>query len=579
MPQVHFEIFRQQGRGGGWTLVEACENRITAIDQAKDLFAQGRASAVKVVKETFQPDTGDYMSLTIFEDGTAPTKKKKKKASEDDENPLPCFCPDDLYNYHARMTIARLVGDWLARQRLTVTELLHSAAALEKFEATGTTYQHAIQKIAVAEASESEMPVSQIVKQLNELCTTAIHRVYKDEKHNVFPIIEAGGFAALAKKLAAGTGGAYILNGALAKYLANARGWDDKLQRLLALMPEIAPEGKQRALLLGAIDTLVAEMLNGAAALADLLGRNPDLGHALVNLTQLFLGEKVETAEGTGEGINHLAGFFAKDELPNARSAIAHRILTELRGMKRLSPSSLEDELKMLRRLANRLVRGQGKYLSHEDLIGAFTDRSKRLVTHEPLAQFLQSAKTGDEKVDRLLTVEENIIGAENKRTLATFIMPIITSNTFEEQISAGAPPAQRLKRAAELQERVLRAGFQDVQKNQIASAIDMIALRIERRSGLLAALHQRLPNPVERAQAILKCWSAGLFTQGELSTKAKRYLFAALGKPGFLTGYVNHIERERNVPMDRAQVLTDLVEQLERIGIAPEEGIRAVAA
>ena len=336
MSQVHFEIFRQQGKsGGGWALVEAMEDRDAAIDTAKLMLQEGRAAAVRVVKETYQPSTGDYMSLTVFEGGKTEVKKKNTKVDEI-ASPVPCFKPDDLYSYHARMTMTRVLGEWLARQKLTVTELIHSAAALEKFEATGTTYQHAVQKIAVAQAAESESSVAQIVKQLNDLCTTAIHRVYKDERASLFPVLEPGEFGPLAEKLGANPDARYVLNGAITKYLASAQGWDEKLQRLLVLMAEIPAEGPGRTLLLTAIDSLVAEMLNGAAALADLLGHNPDLGHALLNLVELFLGTEVHAAEGTAHGINDLARSFAKDDLQEARAAIAGRILAELKGLKRL---------------------------------------------------------------------------------------------------------------------------------------------------------------------------------------------------------------------------------------------------
>ena len=78
-------------------------------------------------------------------------------------------------------------------------------------------------------------------------------------------------------------------------------------------------------------------------------------------------------------------------------------------------------------------------------------------MTDEPLLQFMQHAKTSDERLERLLVVEEDIVGAENKRTLASFITPIIASNGFENQLCSGAPVSQRLRRVAELQERVLR--------------------------------------------------------------------------------------------------------------------------
>jgi hypothetical protein len=129
-----------------------------------------------VVKETYQSSTGDYLSLTISRRQTEVKKKNKKVEEIETQRPLLqagrlvlLSCPHDDSARAWRMA---------GRQRLTVTELIHSAAALEKFEATGTTYQHAIQKIAVAQAADSETSVAQIVKQLNELCTTAIHRVY-----------------------------------------------------------------------------------------------------------------------------------------------------------------------------------------------------------------------------------------------------------------------------------------------------------------------------------------------------------------------------------------------------------------
>ena len=43
----------------------------------------------------------------------------------------------------------------------------------------------------------------------------------------------------------------------------------------------------------------------------------------------------------------------------------------------------------------------------------------------------------------------------------------------------------QRLRRMAELQERVLRSGFQEAQKNQMCLALDAVALRIEARSAV----------------------------------------------------------------------------------------------
>jgi hypothetical protein len=579
MTEVHYEVFRQTKGSRSWDLVEAFDDREAATKRAKDLLAEKQAAAVRVVKETHKPDTGEYLNLVILEEGEVLQPRKKSNKLDELDSPAACFKPDDFYSYHARVTLTRVLGDWLARERLTVTELLHSAKVLEKFEAAGTTFQHVVQKIAVAQASDSEYPVQQIIKQLNDLSTAAINRVYKDEKRGLFPELNKGQFGPFAQKLGADPNGRYVVNGVLTKHLAAAKNWDEKLRRLLDLMGELPAEGPGRALLLACIDAIVSEMLNGSAALADLLGKSPDLGNALMNLVELFLGGKLTLPEGSAGGINELARFFAKDDLPESRTAIAKRIVTELKSLKRLCPSSLDDEFKMLRRLANQLVRGQGKYLSHEELIGAFTERSKRLVAQDPLMQFMASGKTPDEKVERLLIVEENIIGAENKRSLASVILPMVAANTFEAQLMPGAPALGRLKRAADLQLRVLRAGFQDVQKGKIAAALDAVALGIEDRAKLLASIEAKTPNNVERARAILKLCVANVFTRGELQAKAQRMLAAALAKPGFLAGYIGQVQSEAGADFNGEKAVAELTGQLTSAGIAPEELRRILAA
>src|SRR6185503_10805527 len=186
------------GAKGGWLLHDVASGRDSALKNAEELMKSEKATGVKVIKETYNPDTGDYLTLKIFEDGH--TRMKVEQAAEDVPHALPCFQPDDLYSYHARSTIARLLVDFLARNRWTVTELIHRADALEKLEATGTQYQHAIQKVSVAQASSTTTPVQQIMKSLNELVTKAIHRIYRDDREKRFPEVPPGKFGALATK-------------------------------------------------------------------------------------------------------------------------------------------------------------------------------------------------------------------------------------------------------------------------------------------------------------------------------------------------------------------------------------------
>ena len=576
LQEVHFEIFTRRGSKGGWKLHDVLSNRDGSIKLAQTMMASGEVTGVKVVKETYNSDNGDYLTLKIFEDGH--NKVRVDPAAEDVPNVLPCFKPDDLYSYHARATMTRLLRDYLARNKLTVTELIHRADALEQFEATGTAYQHAIQKVAIAQASATKKPVQQIIKDLNTLMTKAIGRVYRDERRNYFPTVDDEQFRALADKLIGESDGGYILNGAIARHLRHARSWDEKVVRLLAMMEQGNDHSPGARLLLSSVDAITAEILSGSAALHDLIGAHENLGDALTTLIHLFLGQ-ARSDKATSSGVSVLTRHFAADNLPAARTAIANRIMAELKGVKCLGGETLLDEIAVLRRIANKLVLGQGKYLAHDDLIAAFTTRSKRLVTYEALSRFLEPVSAQDEKVKSLLTIEEGIIGGENKRQLASVILSVVTATSFADHFQdATTPVLARLQSLAELQGRVLRSGLQENQRREIAESLDKLASAAETHAHILENIAHRAASPVDKVVTVLKLCSSGVLTEGHLSAKARAMVLADLNKPGFLADYAAHLAHGAKPPAPEA-AKAELIQILEKAGITPETGLKAFAA
>jgi hypothetical protein len=534
------------------------------------MMASEKATGVKVVKETYDDDTGDYLSLKIFEEGH--NKMKTAPAQEDAPPSLPCFKPDDLYSYHARQTMMRLLGDFLGRNGITITELIHRADMLDKLEATGTLYQHAVQKIAVAQASSGTVPVQQIVKTLNELVDQATQRVYRDQRKGLFPNPRADQFAELAAKLAGQGDAAYLFNGALARHLKDTDGWNEKILALLEILAQAPKSGDARILVLSSIDAILSEALSASTALHELIGRAENLAEAMSRLVELFLGKSM--ADADHRGLAALAARFAADELPEARTAIARRLVAEFKSAKRLRPDSLVEELTALRRLANRVVYGVGKFLSHEDLIAAFTLRSKRLVTQESLSNHLNECAP-DERIERLLFVEENIIGVENKRQLAGFITPVLNSAAFENFFqNPKIPVLQRLQRLTQLQVRVRRASFVDVQQQEIADKMDRLACDVAGRAKLFENLLARNQSPVEKSATLLKLTMGGFFTEGALANRARDIILSCLGTPGFLATYL-----AGKPGADSEMAMAGLIEDLGKAGIAAETGLKSIAA
>ena len=486
--------------------------------------------------------------------------------------PLSCARIDDLYALPQRQTIKRLMGPWLIRQRLTVNEFLHSAAALDKFETAGTTFQHAVQRMAVTLAARSKVPVVEYMKALNMLVSAAIRRVYKDEQAGLFPSMDAQGLSALAATLVTNPKALYVMNGVLAKYLAPARSWDEKLNLVLALRDTCQAHEPETALVLHAADSVAAEIVGEPAVIKDLLGAELPLGASLLMALRLFRGAGFEEVEGGAESLKRLAAYFARDELASARGALARYVLEMCRGTAPLVSGPLDAELKALRTLVDAVTPLYGPFFNAEDFAEAFAARSKRFVTQEALFQLTAACKTPDEKLMRVLDLESQVEGAANKRALAPFALSFLTTHNFEDEFAAGAPGAQRLKRLADLQRRVLKSAFPEGLRDKMAGVLDAMAVRVETSGRLFAELDSRFTDPAERVDMIMKLFENGVFTQGSMTIKARRAILAGISRSGFLVAYTAAHQK------DRQAALMELVGQLKKIGISPEESVRAMS-
>ncbi|HEY5084222.1 MAG TPA: hypothetical protein VII48_06875, partial [Rhizomicrobium sp.] len=77
--EIHYEVFRRVGAKGGWTMHEVTGDRHRALTLAQELMATDQATGVKVVKETYNEERGDYLTLKIFEDGRNTMKETAAK--------------------------------------------------------------------------------------------------------------------------------------------------------------------------------------------------------------------------------------------------------------------------------------------------------------------------------------------------------------------------------------------------------------------------------------------------------------------------------------------------------------------
>jgi hypothetical protein len=467
--QVHYELFVRRQPQSPWTLDMATENRTQILETAEAWLAEKRVAAVRVTKETLDPEVGEFKSVTILTKGEIAEGKPKKVIENRD--PL-CVSPSDLYTGHARDRIGRLLEGWLQRQRATPWELLHRPDLAERLDASGTDLQHAIQKIAVPEAQARGLGVHELMRAFQALSQRTIDRLLKDRRANIFPDLARESFPLVARRLLEAPDRGYLLGVAIAGVMAPHRNWADKVAALLDLAERAPTEEPARAFAFQVIEQPLAEILESKAGLSDLLGAELDVGARLAAMTRLTAHETVEaliSAEPRVANIMpplegaavRLAEWLELPPFASARVAVAKRVLAELNGPRRLRPTSPRDEIELLRALAMALTAAAGEMLSPEDVAEAFIARSRMLVTAEFVDAYLGQDASPREEVEALIRLVENVIGGANKRQAARWLSAAIGALKFEKDMRYGADSAAvRLAALAALQRALGRAGL-----------------------------------------------------------------------------------------------------------------------
>jgi hypothetical protein len=539
--KVHFELFIRKSLKVGFVLELATEDRVKALEAAEEFLATRRAVAVKVSKETMDPETGEFQSISIFAKGDQ--SRPKAKAVVEDTGAL-CVSPQDLYSAHARERIGRLLDGWLVRNRATPFDLLHRPDLVEKLEASGTELQHAVQKIAVPEAQAKGLSVHEVIRTFTKLAEQAIERVLKHQRQGVFPDLRKEPFAAVAKRLVNDKDRGYLLGVGVANELAGAVSWKDKVDRLLDLADNAPTDTAARTLAFQVLEQPLAEILGARAGLADVLGNDLDLGGSLAALTRIAAPETVDAMVGMDPLVARLtpqlsgpaarlSNWLDSPHFESVRKALVRRVIEELRSPRRLRPNDPVGEIEIIRVLAMLLTASSGKMLSHDDIREAFTLRSAALVASDFVSSYLQACSLALEEVQALVRLAENITGAANKRQAAQWLAANITGLRFEREMREGPDSAAaKLTVLLELQRAIGRAGLQEAESDDLCAKLGDLGGVIEAESRLVASI-ARAPTTVgQRLALLLRLASCEAGPSGPVALRAKAEVLKLIKTP-----------------------------------------------
>jgi len=516
---VHYELYIRKTAPSPWSLLMATEDRQVAIETAEDTLRDARAVAVRVTKETLDPETMEFASLTVLTKGV-PEPPRKRLVDPADNRPN-CLAPGDLYAPHARELLGRVLEDWLMRNGVTPFELLHRPDLVEKLEASGVEVQHAIQKVVIPESQATGQPAHELIRHYQKLVEAAMERVIGAGRRKVFANLADQNLADVANKLSGAPDRAFVMGGVLCGALVGIKGARARLDRLMDLADRAPVSGAPHALVAVGLEQILGELLASRTNLAEILGPSLDQGAVLAAIVRMVAPREIEALIALDPTMvllmprvdgpaARLGEHLAANEYPILAASLARLVLRELMGQRRLRPGDAGGEIDILRTLATALTAAAGRLLTLDEVQSAFVERSKSLVTADFVAAYVADCKTVLCEAEGLIRLCENVMGPASKRSAARWLSACITSLRFESEMrAAGQSPSHKLGILAGLQRAVRGAGLNDNDTDQIVQALGAVGGGLEAQAKLTANL-ARSSAPIHQKLTVLLRLAAG---------------------------------------------------------------------
>lgn len=529
---VHYELYIRKTAPAPWSLMLATEERKHAVDTAEEILKDKHAVAVRVTKETLDPDTMEFSSHTVLTKGV-PEAPKKRLVNADEERSN-CLGPQDLYAPHARELIGRVLEDWLGRNGITVFELLHRPDLVEKLEASGVELQHAIQKVVIPESQATGQASHELIRHYQKLVGQAMERVMSAGRKGTFPDLANRSLADVAEKLSGAPDRSFIMGGVIAGALAGARGARPRLDRLMDLADRAPGEGAPRAMVMVAIEQILCEQLGARTNLSEILGPALDQGGSLAAVVRMVAPREIEmlirhdprlallmpSVDGPAA---RLGARIEAGEYPILAASLARMVLRELVGQRRLRPADAPGEIDILRALAMSLTATAGRLLTLDEVQTAFTERSKSLVTADFVQAYVVPCETVLCEAEQLTRLCENVTGTANKRSAARWLSACVTSLRFESEMRLNGPTASRkLQVLAQLNRSVKAAALSEHDTEQIMTSIGHVGGVVEAEARLTVQLARAAAPVQQKLSALLRLAAGETAPLGPAADRAK---------------------------------------------------------
>jgi hypothetical protein len=350
-------------RDDQWMLEHLLDDEDQAKSAADRLMLQPTTAGVRVTKK-IQRNDGGSVGVVVSEVMKTSMPLTQIRIADGIDAPF-CETLEDFYALSSRLTIRRLLADYLDQKVLLVSEVLHCAEEADKLLAVIPLMKSAVTTAAGSHARltgrDGASSRNTLNKRVDEMAVRArtarssYQRNYKS-RQAFGPLVERFGKAAhkTGDKPAGKSGGSrFALVHAACTELLGARDWTGKLSRLTDWLYEPLDDYAS-----GVLDGLVADLFVSNGAIRELFGPDADPSLRLCRLFDVIKGDETSPLlTSLPDNLRALSHLFDAGRLPQARQAALLHIQIQLNDIK---ASARDTKASSFMTLLERLVTDKG---------------------------------------------------------------------------------------------------------------------------------------------------------------------------------------------------------------------------
>ncbi len=469
-----YEVLTADGKR--WIYDSTHEIRSAALQQAETLLAAGGHDGVRVVSESER--TGE--EEVILEERS--DRDKVITLVPVDEAPE-CKKLDDFFRFPARRTAGRLLRNLLNDQGISALELAFNPGQLMMLERNDRLFQPAMHRIAAIQARMTGAKHEERLDFLYRIFEDIKERAKtggdgEDDAEKYAALLKSKGLNSLVK--AAGEWETedsrdYRILGALATHITGRADWDGKLKLLINLSLDTPSPGAVEFL-----DEITAEILDGAEAVMQVLGGQPDAATAnrmLINLSQGQCPSPKKSISCLAE----LNNMIFRLDMPLTEHVLLERVQNEIGGVRRLTREGREVDRDAFVGLVRSLAEGSG-ILGGAEMCEALVKRARitlsqgetDLSVEQAIDHLLDLLPNRAVRLGFLLDLAASALGGREEMLIMEALDRISKQLSFLASLIPDVDgPEKVIVVANELKQRLSRPGLPEEWRKNLAATLD----------------------------------------------------------------------------------------------------------